>query len=588
LLLFAGPSSFDQRAFSALAGSLFSWSGFSVLRPRNFQLRRPSGTSLLVVFLLVTLGLSLWLGYQALDAARSHRRTAEAVMADYAGMAAWEYARFARERLDEFYRWVFDDIPWTLRRRPPSPEVMANDFRSVLRSQGCDCRDLLDRAWFFRVDLQDGSATSEPETVDEAILEALGETILVHRESEPDSRTGLLTLDAGALLEPTSLVIYLVSTDSDGGDRLAYGVVADSDAFGELFLQWYRSAPLLPTIIASGESRDSLLQLSVRGPTGLTVFESPVPYPGPFSSTDTLEVQYGSLIVGAAIRPDAAPRLIIGGLPRSRIPLLLGLMLLTLGVGAAALIQLRREHKLARLRDDFISGVSHEFRTPLTQIRVFAELLDGEKLRTQEERRRSTRVINREARRLTHLVENILQFSRVSRLPTSLGDLEEIDLAATLEELSEAFAPQAAATDARLQIAVTPELAVVAGRGGMHQILANLLDNALKYGPPGQTVQVQAFRNGDTVRISVEDEGPGIPPRDRKRIWDPYRRLDRDVKGEVQGSGIGLAVVKELCPAYGGRVWVEDGERGGARFVVELPAARLEEEATGPASEEKE
>jgi len=541
-----------------------------------------------VVFLLVTLGLSLWLGYQALDAARSHRRTAESVMADYAGIAAWEYARFARESLDEFYRRVFDDIPWTLRRRPPSPEVMANDFRSVLRAQGCECRDLRNRAWFFRVDLQDGSATSEPGTVDEFVLETLGEKIRIHRDSEPESRTGILTLDAGALLEPASLVIYLVSTDSDGADRLAYGVVADSNAFGELFLQWYRSAPLLPTLIASGESRDSLLQLSVRGPTGLTVFESPVSYPGRFSSPDTLEFQYGSLVVEAAIRPDAASHLIIGGLPRSRIPLLLGLMALTLGVGAAALIQLRREHQLARLRDDFISGVSHEFRTPLTQIRVFAEILDGEKLRTEEERKRSTRVINREARRLTHLVENILQFSRVSRFPTSLGDLEEIDLSDTFEELSEAFAPQAAAGDARIQMAVPPGLAVVAGRGGMHRILANLLDNALKYGPPGQTVKVGALRNGDTVRIFVEDEGPGIPPRDRQRIWDPYRRLDRDVAGEVQGSGIGLAVVKELCPAYGGRVWMQDGEKGGARFVVELPAVQPEKEAAQDASGDQE
>lgn len=557
-------------------------------RPRKMHFRRSSGSSLLVTFLLVTLGLSLWLGYQALDAARSHRRTAEAVMSDYAGIAAWEYARFARESLDYFYRWVFDDIPWTLRRRPPSPEVMANDLRIVLRSQGCECQQLRRQAWFFRIDLRDGSAISEPETVDMSVLQALGRTVRSHREANPDSRTGLLTLDAGALLEPASLVIYLVSTDSDRTDQLAYGVVADAEAFGELFQQWFLGAPLLPTIIAGAEPRDSLLQISVRGPTGLTVFESPASMPDTYSSSVTLDPGYGSLLVEAAIRPDAAPRLIIGGLPRSRIPLLVFLMLLTLGVGAAALIQLRREHQLALLRDDFISGVSHEFRTPLTQIRVFAELLDDEKLKTDEERKRSTRVINREARRLTHLVENILQFSRVSRFPTSLGDLEEIGLKSALDELSEAFAPQAASQNATVEIDVPHDLAVVAGRGGMHRILANLLDNALKYGPPGQTVRIRAANTGDTVRISVEDQGPGIPPRDRKRIWDPYRRLDRDVAGDVQGSGIGLAVVKELCPAYGGRVWVEDGDGGGARFVVELPSARQGGWASAAASLEEE
>lgn len=509
-------------------------------------------------------------------------------MAGYAGIAVWEYSRHARERLDYFYRWVFDDIPWTLRRRPPSPEVMANDLRRVLRSEQCDCYGLRDRAWFFRVNLQDGSVISYPDTLGDAVQERVGETIRSHRRSNPDSRIGLLTLEARALLEPASLVIYMVSTDDEETDRLAYRVVADSEAFEELFHHWFRSVPLLPTTIATSQPSDSLLRVSVTGPTGLLVFESPVPYPSDFSSTDTLEAEYGSLIVEAAIRPDAAPHLIIGGLPRSRIPLLLGLMLLTLGVGTAALVQLRREHQLARLRDDFISGVSHEFRTPLTQIRVFAELLDDEKLRTEEERKRSTRVINREARRLTHLVENILQFSRLSRFPTSPVEMEEIDLEAALEELTEAFGPQAAARNARIEMTVTPGLSVLASRGGIYRILANLLDNALKYGPAGQTVGVRAEMNGDAVRISVTDQGPGVPPRDRERIWDPYRRLDRDVSGEVQGSGIGLAVVAGLCPAYNGRVWVESGDDGGARFVVELPAAQVGVAPSAPDSEDQE
>jgi signal transduction histidine kinase len=541
-----------------------------------------------VVFLLVTLALSLWLGYQALDAAASHRRTAEGVMADYAGIAAWEYSRHARESLDYLYRWVFDDIPWTLRRRPPAPEVMANDLRRVLRSEGCDCPGLQDRAWFFRIDLQDGGTTSDPDTVGKSTLSRLGETVRAHRGTNPDSRIGVLTMEPGALVDPASLVIYLISTDSEGMDRFAYGVVADSEAFGELFLHWYRNAPLLPATVAASEPRDSLLQVSVRGPNGIPVFQSPVPYAGLFSSTDTLEAEYGSLIVEAAIRPDAAPHLIIGGLPRSRIPLLLGLMVLTLGVGAAALLQLRREHQLARLRDDFISGVSHEFRTPLTQIRVFAELLDDEKLRTEEEQKRSTRVINREARRLTHLVENILQFARVSRFPTSLGELEEIDLESALEELKEAFGPQASAQAITIDTTVEPGVTVLAGRGGLYRILANLLDNALKYGPPEETVRVRASMEGETVRISVEDRGPGIPERDRQRIWDPYRRLDRDVTGEVQGSGIGLAVVRELCAAYGGQVWVEDGDGVGARFVVELPGIRDGGDALGSALEDRE
>ncbi|MCK5652461.1 MAG: hypothetical protein KAJ42_13830, partial [Gemmatimonadetes bacterium] len=104
-----------------------------------------------MLFLLVTLALSLWLGYQAVDAARSHRRTAEGVLADYASIAVWEYSTLVRENLDYFYRWVFDDIPYSLRRRrAPHPEVMAEDMHRTVRNQRCACRGLRDRTWYFR------------------------------------------------------------------------------------------------------------------------------------------------------------------------------------------------------------------------------------------------------------------------------------------------------------------------------------------------------------------------------------------------------------------------------------------------------
>jgi signal transduction histidine kinase len=313
------------------------------------------------------------------------------------------------------------------------------------------------------------------------------------------------------------------------------------------------------------------MRMSVLGPEGVFVFQSPVAYPQTFIARDTLEGVYGHLIVEAAIRPDAASHLIIGGLPRSRLPLLLGLMILTLGVSAAALVQIRWEHQLARLRDDFISGVSHEFRTPLTQIRVFAELLHDGKLKTEAERVRSSSVIDREARRLTHLVENILHFSRLRRSALPQADLEEVDIGEAVAEITDSFARQAESRSTTLETEVEPGSTVLADRGGLHRILANLLDNALKYGGHRQTVRLVAESTDDKVRISVEDQGPGIPSADRERIWEPYRRLDRDLTGEVQGSGIGLAVVAELSSFYGGRAWIEDGEAGGARFVVELP-----------------
>jgi signal transduction histidine kinase len=248
------------------------------------------------------------------------------------------------------------------------------------------------------------------------------------------------------------------------------------------------------------------------------------------------------------------------------------LLVLTLATGVAALVQLRREQQLARLRQDFVSGVSHELRTPLAQIRMFAELLDDGKLRTDSERDRSTRVINREARRLTHLVEKILQFSRLERAAVDLR-VERLDVTQTVAEVIEAFKPLGAAQDVHLVVEVEDGLTVRADRDAVSQLLLNLLDNAVKYGPKGQTVTVAAARAGNSVRLSVQDEGPGIPPHDRDRVWEPYYRLDREMSGDTAGSGIGLAVVYELAAQHGGRSWVEDAASGGARFVVELPGA---------------
>ena len=103
------------------------------------------------------------------------------------------------------------------------------------------------------------------------------------------------------------------------------------------------------------------------------------------------------------------------------------------------------------------------------------------------------------------------------------------------------------------------------------QILLNLLDNAVKYGPSGQTITVRLARVGGSVRLAIEDEGPGVPEGEHERIWGPFVRLTTTRHGPM-GTGIGLAVVRDLAVRHGGRAWVENVARGGARFVVEMPA----------------
>jgi signal transduction histidine kinase len=241
---------------------------------------------------------------------------------------------------------------------------------------------------------------------------------------------------------------------------------------------------------------------------------------------------------------------------------------------AIAFRQLRREAALARLRADFVSSVSHELRTPLAQIRMFAELLRMGWIRSTQEHTRSLDIIDQEARRLGHLVDKVLCFDRFERGENTLMT-EQTELAPLVREVLEAFAPLASARHVQVHISLHDDVVADVDRGAIRQVLINLLDNAVKYGPTGQTISVGLDRNSDarSARVWVEDEGPGIPTSERERIWEPFHRLDRDANSAVAGSGIGLALVRNLTVAHGGRVFVEagTGAAGGSRFTVEIP-----------------
>src|SRR2546422_261766 len=169
--------------------------------------------------------------------------------------------------------------------------------------------------------------------------------------------------------------------------------------------------PLLPRPLTGGVIYDSLGSVIVADADGNELYRSPVQYEPTYAARDSVEGM-GGMRVYVALRPDMAPKLIIGGMPRSPLPLLLTLLALTAGLIVVALLQLAHEYELARLRADFVSGVSHELRTPLAQIRMFSETLLLGRVRSEGERVRSLEIVDQEARRLTHLVENLLHFSR--------------------------------------------------------------------------------------------------------------------------------------------------------------------------------
>jgi len=552
-----------------------------------------------VLFLTLALGLAAVLAYQAADAARSHRETARRTLQDYAAFAGWQLAQHARTSLlttlvTGFMLPASQVDPGNI----PGSLVDPYDLKQTLEKTVGSCRCLTKVGFYFRYDWHDGVLQTTEPAVPMAVLEWTRDTIVRHVQSLPKvtERTPLtfgapgggplrelsvlLTNDAYAMVlgEPGGtprLLNFVVSRNTDGEPLVIYGFETDPAAFlAPVFAAIRARNSLLPPSLVREVHEDSVVTIEVSDPSGRRIYATSPGFSRAYGASETLPVSYGRLTLSVALRQDLAPTLIVGGLPRSRLPVLLLLLALTAGLLAVSLRQLRRQQELVRLRTHFVSGVSHELRTPLAQIRWFAELLRMGKLRTEDERARSLRIIDQEARRLTYLVENVLSFSRAehrqSRVAPVMTELEP-----EVREGLETFAPLARARDATLRTELEVGLLVRADPDALRQILLNLLDNAAKYGPEGQTITVGTALRGDRVHLWVDDQGPGIPPRERQRVWEPYIRLERSVERTTGGSGIGLAVVKELVELHDGRVWVDAAPGGGARVVVELPAAEL-------------
>jgi signal transduction histidine kinase len=374
----------------------------------------------------------------------------------------------------------------------------------------------------------------------------------------------------GRVDDEPHVIAYQVKWRKSGAPAAAYGFefcVKTLGAYG--FKKIMHEYNLLPPTLTKRASNDSLFSVVVRDEHGDTLYRSPRQYPLRYAGDNRIDY-FGGIITTVALNPALAQDLVIGGLPHSRLAILIGALALSAILVGIGLLQLRRESELARLRADFIASVSHELRTPLAQLRMFAETLRLGRVRSDGERTRSLEIIDQEARRLTHLVENILQFSRAERHALRLAPCDSL-LAPQVAEALESFQPIARARQASVEVALDETLAARVDPGAFRQVLLNLLDNAVKYGPPGQRIRVTLEREGSHAVLAVEDEGPGIPAEERERVWTPFYRLSRDVDSAVAGSGIGLSVVRELVERHGGRVRVESAPRQGARFVVILP-----------------
>jgi len=365
-----------------------------------------------------------------------------------------------------------------------------------------------------------------------------------------------------------------------GGERFDYWIAAVPGARGtrtaRLVLVLDRAAfdaDLGERIAAFGPRQGAGLRAVRLGPGETTPGPGPVlamaPLPAPFDDVRVAVVADDEGVL------EQLADLESGG---SYYLLLVVIGLSIVGIIAAAVVTLRTvsgELKLAKRTSDFVSSVTHELKTPLTAIRVFVETLQDGRVRDDEERDECLAVIAKETDRLQERIERVLQFAKLESGRVSF-ERRAADLAPVLREMAETF---------RARLGDRPGAVFRADVDGMlgpvrfdriaiEEAVMNLLANGKKYSPPDRCeLTLAAVRENGAVRISVSDHGIGLPAGEKDRIFDKFYRVDDRRVQEVEGTGLGLALVRDIVEAHEGRITVESRPGQGSTFTIHLPLA---------------
>jgi two-component system phosphate regulon sensor histidine kinase PhoR len=258
-----------------------------------------------------------------------------------------------------------------------------------------------------------------------------------------------------------------------------------------------------------------------------------------------------------------------------QIMVLLSCVVLVLGL-TTILLAAWRERRISALKSEFVANVSHELKTPLALVRMFAEMLQSGRVSSEAKKEEYLDIIVSESERLSSLIENVLDFARVER-GRQAYEFAEGSVADAVTKAVGVYRHRAEREGAELIVDVEPNLPMAnIDERAIQLAVINYIDNALKYAPASGVVAVKASYEGGSIVVRVVDRGPGVPVEDRERIFERFvRGSTARAHGErpIRGSGIGLALVKHIAQSHGGKAWVDTTPGGGASFAMSFPAS---------------
>ncbi|MBD0369234.1 MAG: HAMP domain-containing histidine kinase [Pyrinomonadaceae bacterium] len=266
-------------------------------------------------------------------------------------------------------------------------------------------------------------------------------------------------------------------------------------------------------------------------------------------------------------------------------------ILMTVALLSGIILALRaaqRQMRLSQMKTDFVSNVSHELRTPLASIRVFGEFLKMGRVSDEDKIREYGEYIETESRRLTQLVNNILDFSRIES-GRKTYDFSETDPSALVHSTLKTFDIQLKQRGFNVHVKEpqSPLPPVFVDGEAIGQVLINLLDNAIKYSGEAREIEIRLGHANGFVQVAVEDHGIGLTREDQQKVFDKFYRVCTGLVHETRGSGLGLALVKHIIEAHKGRVTLESEPGRGSTFTIHLPAKERTAEETSERKQER-